>query len=143
MRAWLSGASEAAPAARQLGAWMVAGLDAHALFRRLGDAEVAADAAAGLLTSATEEGIKVARNAGQVRRSTRLHCRACRQGAGAGAGEWACSPRAVCPGLPEHGDRRCAPHWATFAAGGAGICPESSWAAADCRPAGREMCVRV
>ncbi len=49
---------------------MVAGLDAHALFRRLGDAEVAADAAAGLLTSATEEGIKVARNAGQVRRPT-------------------------------------------------------------------------
>lgn len=51
---------------KQLGAWMAARLDEHALFRRLSAAEAAADVAAGMLTSATEEGIKVARNSGQV-----------------------------------------------------------------------------
>ena len=45
---------------------MAARLDEHALFRRLSAAEAAADVAAGMLTSATEEGIKVARNSGQV-----------------------------------------------------------------------------
>lgn len=45
---------------------MAARLDEHALFRRLTPDEAAADAAAGMLTSATEEGMKVARNEGQV-----------------------------------------------------------------------------
>lgn len=52
---------------KQLGTWMAARLDEHALFRRLSATEAAADVAAGMLTSATEEGIKVARNSGQVR----------------------------------------------------------------------------
>ena len=52
----------------QLGKWMAARLDEHALFRRLSPDEMAADVAAGMLTSATEEGMKVARNEGQVRR---------------------------------------------------------------------------
>jgi tRNA (guanine-N7-)-methyltransferase len=49
-----------------LGGWMAASLDAHPLFRRMTDAELAADPAAALLDSATEEGQKVARNAGST-----------------------------------------------------------------------------
>lgn len=52
---------------------MAARLDEHALFRRLSPGEAAADVAAGMLTSATEEGMKVARNEGQVRRCTSLY----------------------------------------------------------------------
>lgn len=49
-----------------LGQWMASKLDAHPLFQRLSNEELAADKAAGVLTSATEEGQKVARNSGQV-----------------------------------------------------------------------------
>ena len=63
----------------QLGKWMAARLDEHALFRRLSAGEAAADVAAGMLTSATEEGMKVARNEGQVREM--LRWTACSQGA--------------------------------------------------------------
>ena len=51
----------------ELGQWMARKLDAHPLFERLSDDELASDPAAGVLTSATEEGQKVARNSGQVR----------------------------------------------------------------------------
>ena len=50
----------------ELGQWMAAKLDAHPLFERLSEQELAEDKAAGVLTSATEEGQKVARNSGQV-----------------------------------------------------------------------------
>ena len=50
----------------ELGQWMAARLDAFPLFQRLSEDEVADDKAAGMLTSATEEGQKVARNSGQV-----------------------------------------------------------------------------
>ena len=41
-------------------------LDEHPLFERISDKELEADPAADLLTSATEEGQKVARNLGEV-----------------------------------------------------------------------------
>ncbi len=41
-------------------------LDAHPLFERISDEELEHDVAAGLLTDATEEGQKVARNNGKV-----------------------------------------------------------------------------
>ena len=47
-----------------LAAWMAASLDGHPLFRRLTQEECDADPAVGLLTKATEEGQKVARNGG-------------------------------------------------------------------------------
>lgn len=47
-----------------LGAWMAASLDAHPLFRRMTESELAADPAVALLDTATEEGQKVARNGG-------------------------------------------------------------------------------
>ncbi|KAK9843552.1 hypothetical protein WJX81_008511 [Elliptochloris bilobata] len=50
----------------ELGTWMAARLDEHVLFRRLSEEEVAGDVAGGMLTSATEEGMKVARNEGQT-----------------------------------------------------------------------------
>ena len=53
-------------AAQELGMWMQSKLDAHSLFERLSEEELAADTAAGLLTEASEEAQKVARNAGQV-----------------------------------------------------------------------------
>jgi hypothetical protein len=40
--------------------------DAHPLFERMSDEELESDPAACLLTTATEEGQKVARNSGQV-----------------------------------------------------------------------------
>ncbi len=52
-----------------LGAWMAAKLAAHPLFERVGDAELAGDAAAGLLVGGTEEGQKVARNGGRTWRA--------------------------------------------------------------------------
>lgn len=51
----------------ELGQWMAKRLDGHPLFQRLSEAELEVDPAAGVLTEATEEGQKVARNAGQVR----------------------------------------------------------------------------
>ena len=45
---------------------MQAKLDAHPLFERISDEELEKDVAAGLLTDATEEGQKVARNSGKV-----------------------------------------------------------------------------
>lgn len=49
-----------------LATWMREHLTAHPLFRVLSDEELEADPAAGLLTEATEEGKKVARNSGQT-----------------------------------------------------------------------------
>lgn len=48
-------------------------IDAHPLFERMSDEELASDQAACLLDKATEEGQKVARNSGLVR--LRLHDR--------------------------------------------------------------------
>lgn len=53
-----------------LAAWMAASLDAHPLFRRLTQAECDSDPAVALLTTATEEAQKVARNGGE----TWVHC---------------------------------------------------------------------
>ena len=53
-----------------LAEWMATSLGAHPAFRRLSEAECAADPAVGLLTSATEEAQKVARNGGK----TWVHC---------------------------------------------------------------------
>lgn len=53
----------------ELGAWMREKLDAHPLFERLSDEELECDPAAGVLTEATEEGQKVARNKGQTWRA--------------------------------------------------------------------------
>jgi len=52
-----------------LGRWMAGVLDDCAMFRRLSDDELAGDAAAGLLSVATEEGQKVARNGGRTFRA--------------------------------------------------------------------------
>lgn len=52
-----------------LGGWMAGVLDDCAMFRRLSDDELAGDAAAGLLSVATEEGQKVARNGGRTFRA--------------------------------------------------------------------------
>jgi len=53
----------------ELGAWMRERLDEDPLFQRLSDEELEGDPAAGLLTEATEEGQKVARNNGETFRS--------------------------------------------------------------------------
>lgn len=53
-----------------LAAWMAASLDAHPAFRKLTRGECDADPVVGLLTSATEEAQKVARNGGE----TWVHC---------------------------------------------------------------------
>ncbi|KAK9805825.1 hypothetical protein WJX73_004365 [Symbiochloris irregularis] len=53
----------------ELGQWMATRLDRHPSFQRLSEEELAADKAAGVLTSATEEGQKVARNEGQTWRA--------------------------------------------------------------------------
>lgn len=45
---------------------MQAKLEEHPLFERISDEDLEQDAAAGLLTDATEEGQKVARNSGNV-----------------------------------------------------------------------------
>lgn len=49
-----------------LAVWMRQHLAAHPLFRVLSDEELESDPAAGLLTEATEEAQKVARNSGQT-----------------------------------------------------------------------------
>ena len=51
-------------------AYVQAKLDEHPLFERISDKELEADPAADLLTSATEEGQKVARNLGEVNLTT-------------------------------------------------------------------------
>lgn len=53
----------------ELGSWMQTKLDAHPLFERIGDAELEHDPAANLLTSASEEAQKVARNEGKTFRN--------------------------------------------------------------------------
>ncbi|CAK0784917.1 hypothetical protein CVIRNUC_008122 [Coccomyxa viridis] len=53
----------------ELGQWMREKADAHPLFVRMSDEELAADLAACLLDKATEEGQKVARNSGLTLRS--------------------------------------------------------------------------
>ena len=52
-----------------LGKWMAGVLDDSPMFRRLSEEELAGDAAAGLLSVATEEGQKVARNGGRTFRA--------------------------------------------------------------------------
>lgn len=54
---------------QELGEWMKGKLDAHPLFERISDIELEKDAAADLLTSATEEAQKVARNEGKTFRN--------------------------------------------------------------------------
>lgn len=56
----------------ELAAWMRNKLDAHPLFERVPEDELARDAVVPLLTTATEEGQKVARNGGQVLSRTPL-----------------------------------------------------------------------
>lgn len=56
-------------ALQELGEWMQNKLDAHPLFEKVSDAELADDPAAGLLEEGTEEGQKVARNSGSVWRA--------------------------------------------------------------------------
>lgn len=46
--------------------WMKDKIDAHPLFESVSEEEVAADPAAAVLSSATEEGQKVARNKGKT-----------------------------------------------------------------------------
>lgn len=53
----------------ELGIWMRERLDEDPLFQRMSDEELESDAAAGLLTEATEEGQKVARCDGETFRS--------------------------------------------------------------------------
>lgn len=53
----------------ELGTWMRENLEQCPLFERIGEEELASDPAAQLLTSATEEGQKVARNSGQTWRN--------------------------------------------------------------------------
>jgi len=53
----------------ELGAWMAAKLGGHPLFEPVGEEELAADPAAGLLTVASEEAQKVARNGGSTHRA--------------------------------------------------------------------------
>lgn len=53
----------------ELGQWMRAKLDAHPMFERIDDAQLADDPAANLLTAASEEAQKVARNGGQTFRN--------------------------------------------------------------------------
>ncbi|BBN02144.1 tRNA (guanine-N7-)-methyltransferase [Marchantia polymorpha subsp. ruderalis] len=53
----------------ELGEWMKSNLDAHPLFEPLSEAELAKDPVVDLLTSATEEGQKVARNSGETYRA--------------------------------------------------------------------------
>ncbi|CAL5228892.1 g12108 [Coccomyxa viridis] len=53
----------------ELGKWMREKSDAHPLFQRMSDEELATDPAACLLDKATEEGQKVARNSGLTMRS--------------------------------------------------------------------------
>ena len=69
----------------ELGEWMRARLDAHPLFERVGDVELGADVAAGLLLSATEEGQKVARNGGLTFRNVYRRLAAPREEAAAAA----------------------------------------------------------
>lgn len=54
---------------KDLGDWMKEKLDSHPMFERLSDEELEDDPAAGLLTEATEEGQKVARNKGSTYRN--------------------------------------------------------------------------
>ncbi|KAK9830162.1 hypothetical protein WJX72_010063 [[Myrmecia] bisecta] len=54
---------------QELGDWMRDKLESHPLFERISDDELAADPAANLLETATEEGQKVARNGGKTWRS--------------------------------------------------------------------------
>mmetsp|Transcript_30617 Transcript_30617/g.67813 ORF Transcript_30617/g.67813 Transcript_30617/m.67813 type:complete len:294 (+) Transcript_30617:69-950(+) len=54
---------------KELGEWMRAKLDAHPMFERISDDDLAADPAANVLASATEEGQKVARNGGETFRN--------------------------------------------------------------------------
>lgn len=54
---------------QELGEWMRSKLDAHPLFQRISDEELDNDPAANLLTSASEEAQKVARNEGKTFRS--------------------------------------------------------------------------
>lgn len=53
----------------ELGEWMKACLDGHPLFEPVSENELEADPVVELLSSATEEGIKVARNEGQTFRA--------------------------------------------------------------------------
>jgi len=53
----------------ELGEWMRSKLDTHPLFERVSDEELESDPAAGLLTQASEEGQKVARNQGSTHRA--------------------------------------------------------------------------
>lgn len=53
----------------ELGIWMRAKMDAHPLFERISDEELADDPAANLLATSSEEGQKVARNGGQTYRN--------------------------------------------------------------------------
>ncbi|DBB05026.1 TPA: hypothetical protein ACH3X3_010296 [Trebouxia sp. C0006] len=54
---------------QELGEWMRSKLDAHPLFQRISDEELDNDPAANLLTSASEEAQKVARNEGKTFRN--------------------------------------------------------------------------
>lgn len=54
---------------QELGEWMRNKLDAHPLFERISDEELDKDPAANLLTSASEEAQKVARNEGKTFRN--------------------------------------------------------------------------
>ncbi|DBA80136.1 TPA: hypothetical protein ACH3X2_007612 [Trebouxia sp. C0005] len=54
---------------QELGEWMRSKLDAHPLFQRISDEELDSDPAANLLTSASEEAQKVARNEGKTFRN--------------------------------------------------------------------------
>lgn len=56
-------------APQDLGDWMRERLEEHPLFEAISDEELESDPAAGLLVEATEEGQKVARNAGQTHRA--------------------------------------------------------------------------
>ncbi|KAJ9509452.1 hypothetical protein QJQ45_001904 [Haematococcus lacustris] len=53
----------------ELGDWMRSKLDSHPLFQRISDEELESDPAAGLLTEASEEAQKVARNKGSTHRA--------------------------------------------------------------------------
>eukprot|EP00884_Botryococcus_braunii_P022675 jgi/Botrbrau1/9091/Bobra.0305s0001.1 len=53
----------------ELSSWMRDKMEAHPLFQRVSDDELASDPAAALLATATEEGQKVARNGGQTWRN--------------------------------------------------------------------------
>jgi tRNA (guanine-N7-)-methyltransferase len=53
----------------ELGTWMKEKLDAHPMFERISDEALEADPAAQVLSTATEEGQKVARNKGSTWRN--------------------------------------------------------------------------